>query len=103
MIRGMDVYFSEAHSDADTDIKNAISHETRPQEIRVVTSDASIQRFVRSRGATVIEAAAFLDEVEESLRENAPPPDEPIEKYEGGVGEDKDYWLRVFGGDEQDG
>lgn len=100
MTRGIDVLFSEANSDADTDIKNAVSHAGDPPGIRVVTSDVSIQNFVRKLGATVTGSAEFLDEIEEAGDEDAPPPDEPPEKYEGGASDDKGYWLRVFDGDE---
>jgi len=99
MVRGVDVLFSEANSDADSDIKNAVSHDGSPKNIRVITSDVGIQNFVKKYGAAVTDSAAFLDEIEESSDEDAPPADEPLEKYEGGASDDKDYWLRVFGGD----
>jgi predicted RNA-binding protein with PIN domain len=93
----MEIIFSEAQSDADSDIKAAISHEANPRAIVVVTSDAAIRRFVMRYGATVTEATAFLDEVEAALKESSIPRDEPIEKYEGTAGDDAAYWLRVFG------
>jgi predicted RNA-binding protein with PIN domain len=95
--RGMEVIFSEARSDADSDIKEAISHEANPRAVVVVTSDAAIRRFVERYGATVTDSAAFLDEVENALKESSIPSDEPIEKYEGAAGDDAAYWLRVFG------
>jgi predicted RNA-binding protein with PIN domain len=98
--RGMEVIFSEAKSDADSDIKAAISHEANPRAVTVVTSDAAIRHFVERFGATVTDSAAFLEEIEAALKESAIPSDEPIEKYEGSGGDDMAYWLRVFGGDE---
>jgi predicted RNA-binding protein with PIN domain len=98
--RGMEIVFSEAQSDADSDIKAAVAHEANPRAIVVVTSDAAIRRFVERYGATVTDSAAFLEQVEASLKENSIPRDEPIEKYEGAAGDDLAYWLRVFGEDE---
>ena len=97
MARGMEVVFSEAQSDADSDIKTAISHEANPRAIVVVTSDAAIRRFVGRYGAAVTDSAAFLEEIEAALKESSIPRDEPIEKYEGAAGDDVAYWLRVFG------
>ena len=82
MARGMEIIFSEAQSDADSDNKAAVSREANPRAVVVVTSDAAIRRFVMRYGATVTEAAAFLDEVEAALKESSIPRDEPIEKYE---------------------
>jgi hypothetical protein len=96
MARGMEVLFSDAQSDADSDIKDAITHEANPRAIVVVTSDAAIRRFVGRYGATVTDSAAFLDEVESVLKEGAMPHDEPAEKYEGAAGDDAAYWLRFF-------
>jgi uncharacterized protein len=98
--RGMEVIFSEAQSDADSDIKAAVAHEANPRAIVVVTSDAAIRRFVERYGATVTDSAAFIEEIEAALKESSIPSDEPIEKYEGAAGDDLAYWLRVFGGDE---
>ena len=101
MARGMDIFFSDAKSNADADIKNAVSHDDQPRGIRVVTSDREIQTFVKHYGASVTDSDAFLDEVQELLRDSALPEDEPIEKYEGTAGGDADYWLKIFGGDDE--
>jgi hypothetical protein len=100
MVRGLDVFFSEANSDADTDIKNAVSHDGNPTIIRVVTSDTGIQSFVQKYGVSVTDSVEYLDEIEEAREDDSPPSDEPIEKYEGGVGDDKGYWMRIFGEEE---
>ena len=97
---GMEVVFSEAKSDADSDIKSAVSRDAEPRAVRVITSDAAIRRFVARHGASVTGAEEFLEEVSEGLRQNSIPADEPIEKYEGAAdGGDGDtaYWLKVFG------
>ena len=96
-VRGLDVLFSDVKSDADSDIKNAVSHDDQPLNIRVVTSDGAIRNFVKRYGAQVTDSADFLAEMEETLRESALPPDEPIEKYEGGGKDETDYWMRIFG------
>ncbi len=100
--RGMEIIFSDARSDADSDIKAAVSHEADPRAIRVITSDAAIRRFVEHYGATVTDSGTFLEEVRESLKDSSLPENEPIEKYEGGADEDADYWMKIFG-DEDDG
>ena len=101
-VRGMEIFFSDARSDADTDIKTAVSHDAEPRSVRVITSDGAIRRFVERYGATVTDSGAFLQEVRDALA-NSLPEDEPIEKYEGAAGEDADYWMRVFGDEEEDG
>lgn len=101
-VRGIDVLFSEAKSDADSDIKNAVSHEDNPRDIRVVTSDVAIRKFVKRYGAQVTGSAEFLDEIADVLREMSLPQDEPIEKYEGASPEEVEYWLTVFGEDESE-
>jgi len=98
MERGVDILYSEADSDADSDIKNMVSHDGNPRAIRVVTSDIAIQRFVRRYGARVIDSGEFMRELQQTLEESSVPHDEPIEKYEGASSQDEiDYWLNVFG------
>ena len=101
-MRGMDVLFSDPDSDADTDIKYTVSHDGNPRDIRVVTSDRAIQTFVTQYGSQVTESRDFLDEIDHALSRNALPSDEPIEKYEGGSEDETNYWLKVFGGDEDE-
>ena len=96
-VSAMEIFFSDARSDADSDIKAAVSHEADPRGIRVITSDAAIRRFVERYGATVTDSMQFLQEIAEALKESSIPSDEPIEKYEGAAGDDADYWMRVFG------
>lgn len=101
--KGMEVVFSDADSDADSDIKNAVSHDDQPAAIRVVTSDVAIQKFICRYGAQAVESREFLDELTAALDEHAMPQDEPVEKYEGGADEDDmNYWLGVFGGGDED-
>ena len=102
MARGIDVAFSDAHSDADSEIKNAVSHADQPRNIRVVTSDAAIRNFVARYGATVTESRAFLQEIEDALKASSLPQDEPMEKYEGTPDGDMDYWLKIFGKKDED-
>lgn len=101
MVRGLDVLFSDVKSDADTDIKNAVSHDDNPRAIRVITSDMAIRNFVRRFGTVVTESQEFLNELDEALRESALPMDEPIEKYQGGGDAEADFWLKTFGFDDK--
>jgi len=94
---GMEMIFSDAKSDADTDIKNAVSHHEQPGIIRVITSDHEIQNFVKRFGAQITPANEFLDEMNDAMEEQALPQNEPIEKYEGAPPDEIDYWMSVFG------
>ncbi len=96
-VRSMEVVFSEAREEADSDIKNAVSHDADPKNIRVITSDAAISRFVTRYKSRVTHSREFLREVEEALLESALPQDEPMEKYEGTSPEEAEYWRDVFG------
>jgi len=98
---GMETVFSEADTDADADIKHAVSHDDQPRNIRVVTSDLGIQKFVKRYGALVTTSEDFLVELDETFAKGAMPADEPIEKYEGASPEEVDYWMSVFGEDQQ--
>ena len=102
MKRGLEVVFSEADSDADSDIKNAVSHNDNPRSIRVVTSDVAIQTFVKRFGARVTESHTFFDELLSTLSDSSLPDDEPIEKYEGSSADETEYWLGVFGEEIED-
>lgn len=95
----LDILYSEADSDADSDIKTTVSHHGNPRSIRVVTSDAAVQRFVKRYGAKVIDSYAFLREVQATLHDSSVPDDEPIEKYEGPSADEVDFWEGVFGED----
>lgn len=97
--RGLDVLFSNPGVDADEDIKYTVAHDDNPRGIRVITSDNAIRVFVERCGASVTDSAEFLRSVQESLKEHDLPPDEPMEKYEGGTGGETDYWMKVFGGE----
>ena len=98
---GMETVFSDARSDADTDIKNAVSHHEQPSIIRVITSDHAIQSFVKLHGAEITSSEEFLDEMTQAMEEKALPQNEPIEKYEGAPPDEVDYWMSVFGDDDE--
>jgi predicted RNA-binding protein with PIN domain len=100
---GIDIRFSDAGSDADTEIKHAVSQADSPTNIRVVTSDMAIVRFVKRFGAKVIDSSDFLRQVLDALQDSALPTDEPIEKYEGTASDaETEYWLGVFGDEDED-
>lgn len=97
-VRGIEVVFSDAPSDADADIKNAVSHDDQPRNIQVVSSDIGIQEFARRYGVRVVDALSFLDMMFEASNKHRVPQDEPVEKYGGAASKDEiDYWLSVFG------
>ena len=99
---GLQILYSDALSDADTEIKNHVSHHPSPRDVRVITSDNAIQDFVSGFGAAVAGSRTFLREVRELLAHEAPPDGEPVEKYEGADDAEADFWLGVFGEEEDD-
>ena len=99
-IHGLEVIYSSPGSSADTEIKRMVSTLDNPHNSKVVTSDREIQKFARRFGAQVVSSRDFLREVREAMRQKDEiPSDEPIEKY-GGDPDDADYWLDVFGEEE---
>lgn len=97
---GLQIRYSDPDSDADTDIKRHVASSGEPETIRVITSDNAIRAFVQGCGASVTESRAFLEEVRSALTEDTIPADEPIEKYEEPDQDEEDFWMGVFGGDE---
>ena len=101
MGHGMQVYYSDPRSDADTDIKNYVASHPEPAGLRVVTGDRAIQVFVGKHGAQVLSSRQFLTEVHETFAAGESPADEPDEKYHTPDDAEVDYWLGVFGEDEE--
>ena len=99
---GLQILYSPAESDADTEIKSLVSHHERPSTVRVITADNAIRVFVQGFGAQVTASRDFLTEVEEALTEDTIPADEPIEKYDGPGEDDLEYWADVFGADDEE-
>lgn len=99
--RAMEIRFSDPGRKADADIMQAVSRAPEPAEVRVVTSDLEIKRFVERLGAMVISSEDFAEELMRVFRkEAAATRGEPPEKYDRPVGKDEvDYWLRIFGQD----
>ena len=101
-VQGVEVVYSPASSNADTEIKRMLSGFDNPHNWRVVSSDRDIQKFAKRFGADVVSSRDFLREVRDaSQRGSDIPGDEPLEKY-GGVSGDVDYWVDVFTYDEAD-
>lgn len=95
--KGVEIRFSEPVGDADQDIMRAVAKAHNPSEIRVVTSDRKIGRFVEREGAAVISAQEFAAELNNIPEdEDAPPPDEPRAKYSAPSQSEVNYWLRIF-------
>lgn len=98
--RGIEIRFSDPGRDADRDIMRAVSHWHNPSELRVITSDREIVRFVARFGAAVTSSQDFAVELRElEKEEDAIPPGEPVEKYEPPEKPSRnevDFWLREF-------
>jgi len=95
--KGLEVRFSDPRLDADNDIKHAVTRCRPREEVRVVTSDREIARFVKRLGAKVTRAQDFAAELRAfSTGRDARPRGEPVEKYEGPGAAEVDYWLREF-------
>ncbi len=99
---GLQIIYSDPRSDADTEIKNHVARHHSPAEVVVVTSDNAIQAFVRKLGVEAIPSQEFLRRVRGLLAESGHPDDEPPEKYEGADDDETDFWMRVFGLDDED-
>jgi len=99
---GVEVVYSPPESDADTEIKAMVARHAAPREVRVITSDNAIRAFVEKVGAAVSRSHDFLEEVDETLTDDTLPSDEPIEKYEGPSDDEADFWMGVFGGEDEE-
>ena len=99
---GMQVYYSDPSSDADTEIKNYVASHPEPASLRIVTGDRAIQVFVQKFGAQVISSRRFLTEVYETFASGEHPGEEPDEKYHTPDDAEVDYWLGVFGADDEE-
>lgn len=99
---GLQIVYSDPKSDADTEIKNHVARHHAPSQVLVVTSDNAIQAFVRRLGVETIPSQRFLRRMRELLAESGHPDDEPPEKFDGADDEEADFWMRVFGVDDEE-
>lgn len=98
--RGIEIHFSDPGRDADSDIMQAVSRWHNPSELRVITSDREIARFVARFQVAVTSSQDFAAELRQLEKEDdSIPRGEPVEKYEppekpprGEV----EFWLREF-------
>jgi len=96
-VKGVELRFSDPRLDADNDIKHAVANWHNNEELRVITSDGNVARFVKRLGATVTSSQDFAAELNALFEEKeSTPRDEPIEKYQGADRAEVDYWLRRF-------
>ena len=86
---GLTVFF--AKGEADDLLRELIAQDSAPKSLWVVSSDHAVQRAAKKRRANVVDASAFLEQLE------APPkagmmegPEKPVRDSEGR------HWLTVF-------
>jgi len=99
-IRGVEVYFSGEHAEADDVIEQKIEDNSAPKSLVVVSSDNRIRAAAAKRKATPIRADDFWYYLCEQLEKQANrPAPEPSEKREGITDRETDLWLDEFGFD----
>ncbi|MHC4221637.1 MAG: NYN domain-containing protein [Planctomycetota bacterium] len=95
-IRNLEVFFSGAHSDADTVIENKISASTAPKNLTVVSSDRRLRKAAGARKAVSVKSEIFWMDVQKQLtRKRATP--EPKQKRDGLTDGETTQWLKLFG------
>lgn len=99
---GLQIVYSDPKSDADTEIKKHVARHHAPDQVRVVTSDNAIRAFVVKFGVEAIPSRQFLREVRQLLGDARHSDDEPPEKFEGASDEEADFWMGVFGIDDEE-
>lgn len=101
---GLTVIFSDPDSDADAEIKQLVRDSSGSRDLRVVTDDRSIARYVKRFKARVSSTEDLLRKLERaeskagSEREDA----EPSYKYSGPPETDVNAWVDVFGDLDED-
>jgi predicted RNA-binding protein with PIN domain len=82
---------------ADDDIRRMVEISTAPQTLRVVTSDRELGRACSHRGAAVVSANAFLDDLRRVVSTARADETEQRRKEEPPSEDELRYWLGVFG------
>jgi len=94
---GVEVIFSDATIDADTEIKRMLGRSPDPGAMTVVSSDREVQTFARRVKAKSVDSREFYERLEETLKRGQESgADEPMSKYEGPSRADAAYWEMVF-------
>ncbi len=99
---GLDVVFSGPNCTADDEIKRMVSGLENPRNCRVVSSDLEIQRFAKLYGARAVSSRDFFHELKCTSKGDEPTgsrePDEKPKPDEQSP-QEKDYWAKIFGGE----
>ena len=94
-IKGLDVFFSGASSDADTVIEDKIQSSSAPRRLTVVSSDRRIRKAAHLRKAASVKSEIFWNEVAKRLacrqRDN-----EPQAKQKGISEGETEQWMKFF-------
>ena len=98
--RGITVYFSSGHADADELIEELIQADNAPRRLTVVSSDHRIQRAARRRKATPMDSDKWYGSIVQRRIESLRRPGQGSQKPSPPATENEvNYWLRRFGVD----
>lgn len=96
-VSGLEIVYAKYSKDADTEIKNIITHAQNPKDTLVVTNDNDIRKYVQKKGGNVLDSAAFFKQVIKDIGWHKKRlPKEYKDKYEGASKTETEYWLDVF-------
>ena len=94
-IRGLDIFFSGADSDADSVIEDKIRTNSAPRRLTVVSSDRRIRKAAHLRKAGSIKSEIFWNEVAKCLTRRRRD-SEPQAKQKGISEGETEQWRRFF-------
>ena len=100
---GIEVIFSGAEVDADTQIAKMLEYSTGARDALVVSSDREVRAAASRFHARSCPADEFMNHIRQTLAEPAPAPEsEPDVKYTGLSEGDVNVWMRIFGFDKDE-
>ena len=98
----VDVVYVKSSSDADTEIKQVITKSRNPRVLLVVSSDRRLRDFTKAYGAKIVTSAAFLEDAVAAIETKPRREREPKVKFTGPTRGEVDYWMKIFGGEDQE-
>ena len=100
---GIEIVYANFSKDADTEIKNIITHTQNPKDAIVVTNDNDIIKYVQKKGSTVLGSVSFYKQVVNELEYRKTELTEADKsKVVGSSGTDTAYWLEKFKEEKKD-
>ena len=94
-IKGLEVFFSGPHRDADTVIEDKIRSDSAPRRLVVVSSDNKIRKAAHTRKAASVKSEIFWQDVYKAISRRQKESEPPGKR--GGISEgETEHWLRVF-------